>query len=163
MSEIGEYLRCLVLDKPEQPVLLKDVARRLGCTPRTLQRHLHQRGTTFRKLVDAVRLDLASSVLQEHASVSHAASAAGFAEASSFHRAFKRWTGGTPRSVLPKAGTRRAPGLERLRLAKQGLSQAGLAKPGLPRPGLSRPGLSRPGLSRPGLSRPGLSRRSIEK
>jgi AraC-like DNA-binding protein len=76
---------------------LANAARTLGMTTRTLQRRLQEEGTTFRSVLDEVGLEGAKRV-QATASTSRALAASlGFSEAAAFHRAFKRWTGTTPR------------------------------------------------------------------
>jgi transcriptional regulator GlxA family with amidase domain len=55
---------------------------------------------TFSEILDALRLDLAKSYLrEENLPMSQVAWLLGFAEASAFFHAFKRWTGKTPRHL----------------------------------------------------------------
>lgn len=76
---------------------LRQVSQGLGLSPSTLRRHLHQEGSNFQNIKDAVRRDLAISQLQNpDRSLSDIAHDLGFSEASTFHRAFKHWTGVTP-------------------------------------------------------------------
>jgi AraC-like DNA-binding protein len=75
-----------------------DVARGLHVSLRTLQRRLTEHGTSFQDEVDAVRRELAFGYLKDaHLGVSDVAFLLGYAELSTFDRAFKRWTGMTPR------------------------------------------------------------------
>jgi len=80
------------------------VARELGMSPRTLRRHLLERGSHFHEIVDAARREFAEELLgnRDH-KLSEIAFLLGFSDASSFHRAYVRWTGSTP------ATRRRAP------------------------------------------------------
>jgi AraC-like DNA-binding protein len=79
-----------------QPTL-DSVARRLAMSPRTLQRRLADCGVVFNDALDAMRFDAAKSYLaQPDIAGSEVAYLLGFAEPSSFNRAFKRWTGQTP-------------------------------------------------------------------
>ena len=74
-----------------------EVARALALSPRTLARRLEEAGTSFTGLVDETRRALAEQYLQRtDYSVAEVAYLVGFAEASSFNRAFRRWTGGPP-------------------------------------------------------------------
>ena len=74
-----------------------EVAARLHMSARSLQRRLKHDGVLFNQLADEVRRDLAMAYLAEpKLSVGEVAFLLGFAEVSTFHRAFKRWTGGTP-------------------------------------------------------------------
>ncbi len=74
-----------------------DVARALHVSVRTLQRKLVEAGTTFRKLSDAVKDQLAQEYLSDpRASIPEVAFLLGFSDQSSFNRAFRRWTGQSP-------------------------------------------------------------------
>ena len=77
---------------------LERVADQLGLTPRTLQRKLHELGTSHNELLDQMRRRLAMRYLREREmAICEVAYLLGFSESSSFHRAFKRWTGVTPK------------------------------------------------------------------
>jgi AraC-like DNA-binding protein len=75
---------------------LGDVAAALGTSPRTLERRLTEHGERYQELVESVRRDLASRLLDGTRSVNEVATLLGYAERSSFHRAFVRWFGETP-------------------------------------------------------------------
>ena len=78
---------------------LSDVARHLAMSGRTLQRRLGEQGLSYQNLVDEARRRLAQRLLREtDYSLVEIAFMTGFAEQSSFTRAFKRWAGQTPRS-----------------------------------------------------------------
>lgn len=85
---------------------LAGVARALGTSPRTLQRRLHAEGTSFDAILDAVRRELAQSFLERGVPLKQIAMLLGYAETSAFHRAFKRWTGESPRSLLEADGAK---------------------------------------------------------
>lgn len=73
------------------------VAQRLRMSPRTLQRGLAAEGASFAAILDRVRHDAALRALRERElSIAEVGFLLGFAELSSFYRAFKRWTGRTP-------------------------------------------------------------------
>lgn len=77
---------------------LERVADQLSLTPRTLQRKLHELGTSHNELLDHMRRQLAMRYLREpEMAICEVAYLLGFSESSSFHRAFKRWTGVTPK------------------------------------------------------------------
>lgn len=79
------------------PPALRDIARTLHLSERSLQRQLAAEGTRFSELVEQVRHDLALRYLADHRlSLGEVAYLLGYAEPSPFHRAFKRWTGMTP-------------------------------------------------------------------
>lgn len=70
---------------------IDDVADELGFPRRSLQRALSREGTTYRKLLDEVRVSEAARLLDESdLSVTAIGYACGFADTSHFTRAFKR-------------------------------------------------------------------------
>lgn len=86
---------CTVLGRGD--CSLESVARELALTPRTLRRKLSESGLSLGELLDQVRQDLAELYLR-HSDLSllDIAYLLGFAEQSSFSRAFRRWSGGPP-------------------------------------------------------------------
>lgn len=85
------------LDGFAAPPGIDSVARDLNMSTRTLRRHLDAAGTSYRQLLDEVRRALAEEMLTATPlSVSDVAIRLGYAEASTFIHAFKRWTGTTP-------------------------------------------------------------------
>ena len=91
-----------------KPHTIAGVARLLAMSERTLRRRLAEENTTFRDLLEEVHRVLAEELLATGAlSVEDVAQRLGYAEATSFIAAFKRWTGTTParyqRSVAPRA------------------------------------------------------------
>lgn len=72
------------------------VAERIGLSARTLHRRLQQIGLSYQELLDRVRLRLAVRHLAAGKPIGQVAALTGFAQASTFHRAFKSWTGKTP-------------------------------------------------------------------
>lgn len=83
-----------------------DLARELAMSPRTLQRRLAEHSTSFWRVLDDTRHELALERLRDHGTaISEVAYLLGFAETASFNRAFKRWMGRTPsefRTTSPK-------------------------------------------------------------
>ncbi|HXQ71990.1 MAG TPA: AraC family transcriptional regulator [Pyrinomonadaceae bacterium] len=74
------------------------IADQLGLTARTLQRKLQELGTSYNDVLDQMRRQLAMRYLREpQMAICEVAYLLGFSESSSFHRAFKRWTGVTPK------------------------------------------------------------------
>jgi AraC-like DNA-binding protein len=75
----------------------QQIAKRLGMSPRSLQRMLEGEGTSFTGLLAEARLTLAKSYLDEgRLPVTEIAFVLGFADTSAFSRAFRRWTGVAP-------------------------------------------------------------------
>jgi AraC-like DNA-binding protein len=76
---------------------LESIAARMKMSPRSLQRRLQQEKSSLSSLLDRLRADLAVRYLSEsRESIGEVAFLLGFSEVSTFHRAFKRWTGVTP-------------------------------------------------------------------
>lgn len=73
------------------------VAKKMGLSPRTLERRLEEHGMRFKTLMDDTRRRFAINYLEdrEH-TVTQVAFLLGYSEVSAFNRAFKRWTGSTP-------------------------------------------------------------------
>ena len=83
---------------------LPAIARALGTSERTLQRHLACQGCSFRDAVEEVRARLARGYLDNAStSLGDIALRLGYAEVSAFLRAFKRWTGMTPTQFRHRA------------------------------------------------------------
>ncbi len=78
---------------------ISDVSARLGMSSRTLQRRLAAKGIAYQELVDDARRDLAEQLLRRtDFALAEIAFLTGYAEQSTFTRAFKRWHGQTPAS-----------------------------------------------------------------
>jgi AraC-like DNA-binding protein len=76
------------------------VARQMDVSRQTLFRQLKAEGTTFEKVLDALRHQLSLEYLRaKKASVNETAYLVGFSEPAAFSRAFKRWTGVSPREI----------------------------------------------------------------
>jgi AraC-like DNA-binding protein len=74
-----------------------DIAKQLFMTPQTLRRRLKSENTSYQELKDNIRRDIAIYYLsQPSLGINDIASKVGFTEPSTFHRAFKKWTGVTP-------------------------------------------------------------------
>jgi AraC-like DNA-binding protein len=96
VSVVGNLLRLQLADSPR----LVDVAAELHLTERTLRRHLHGAGTSWQQLHDQVRRDTAEAMLSRPGvRVSEVGAAIGFQDPREFRRAFKRWTGLSPREI----------------------------------------------------------------
>ncbi|MBK6737952.1 MAG: AraC family transcriptional regulator ligand-binding domain-containing protein [Haliea sp.] len=84
-------------------------AGKLGMSVRTLQAHLGDAGLNFSDMLEKQRVDAARAYLdQAQLSLDDVAAMLGYAEQSSFGRAFKRWTGMTPRHYRQTACNRTA-------------------------------------------------------
>lgn len=96
--DVAQRVRATLLDAlPGGGVEMADVARRLGMSRRSLQRHLEASGATYTQLLQATRRALAQHYLvTTNLSAAEIAFLLGFEESTSFFRAFRGWTGQTP-------------------------------------------------------------------
>lgn len=72
-------------------VSLGVTAKALAMSSRNLQRMLNGQGSSYRKVLDEVRHELASHYLAQQVDVAEITRLLGFTETSAFYRAFKRW------------------------------------------------------------------------
>ena len=73
------------------------IASELHTSPQTLRRRLKQENTSFQEIKDLLRRDMAIYYLSRpELAINDIAFKVGFTEPSTFHRAFKKWTGVTP-------------------------------------------------------------------
>lgn len=85
------------LDRGDAAPTLALLAAALRLSPATLRRRLEGEGASWGHLKDEVRRDLALQLLAEGAlSVGDIAARLGFDDASTFYRAFRKWTGSAP-------------------------------------------------------------------
>lgn len=85
---------------PTGATAIGDVARSLTVSTRTLQRRLHEEGTSFQAALDVTRRSLANHYLRnEGMTATQISFLLGYENPSSFYRAFRSWTGQTPESV----------------------------------------------------------------
>ena len=79
---------------------IERIAEKLNTSRQTLYRKLKKEGVTFEKLLDDLRHRMALHYLNgKKVSVNETAYLVGFSEPSAFSRAFKRWTGSSPRAL----------------------------------------------------------------
>jgi AraC-like DNA-binding protein len=85
------------------------VAAQLYCSRQTLFRKLQAEGVTFEETLDDLRRRLATDYLDaKKVSVKETARLIGYSDAAAFSRAFKRWTGRSPRKYLAECVARGA-------------------------------------------------------
>jgi AraC-like DNA-binding protein len=90
-------LHALVSRLTWEPCPAERIARLLGLSPRTMERRLHEAGTSFTAQRDRARCEVAQHLLREtRLEAGQVGAAVGYAEQAVFTRAFRRWTGMTP-------------------------------------------------------------------
>ena len=94
LEKIRMILRPMIVS---QHCSLERLASALSLHPRTLNRRLKERGTSFREMVAELRYELAKQLLiDNNMSFIKISTLLGYAEASVFTRSFRRWSGTTP-------------------------------------------------------------------
>ncbi|MDQ9831585.1 helix-turn-helix domain-containing protein [Acinetobacter soli] len=83
--------------REKNEILQAYVAQQMHISERTLQRHLKQHALNFQEIVDEFRLQQSQLYLKQSRQLSEIAELLGYADQSAFGRAFKRWTGETPK------------------------------------------------------------------
>ena len=79
---------------------IERISRELGLSRQTLFRRLKSENVTFEKVLDELRHRMAISYLNERKlSVSQTSHLLGFSDPAAFSRAFKRWSGSSPREL----------------------------------------------------------------
>lgn len=82
---------------------IDEMARRLHVSERTLKRRLAAEGTTYSDLVEEERRERAFLLLRSaDLSIAEIADRLGYSDAANFTRAFRRWTGQSPRAFQKK-------------------------------------------------------------
>lgn len=94
---VSHRVREYLAKRLELPTSINDAARALHFSLRSLSRHLHEEGTSFQAIKDELRRDVAIQRLtMTSLAVAEVGAQVGFTDVTTFHRAFKRWTGSAP-------------------------------------------------------------------
>lgn len=80
----------------ENPPDMKGMAASLGLSTRTLSRQLQENGSSYQRVLDEIRSDLAKELLRQGLGTESVARRVGFNDVTNFRKAFRRWTGLTP-------------------------------------------------------------------
>jgi AraC-like DNA-binding protein len=105
VERVEDYVRGSL---PSGHCSIQYCAAKLGTSIRTLQANLDDYGLKFSDILEKQRIDLAKVYLEQgQVSLDDMAALLGYSEASSFGRAFKRWTGSTPQRFRKAATAQR--------------------------------------------------------
>ena len=78
---------------------IETICQKLGVSLRTLQRRLEEEGASYQKLLEETRCEMSKFYLQkQEIAICEISCLLGFSQPSAFHRAFRRWTGLTPKA-----------------------------------------------------------------
>jgi len=96
VTAVERQLRLRLAEGPR----MCDIAADLHFTERTLRRHLRAAGLGFQALHDRIRSESAQALLRDaRMDIASVGLAIGFKDPREFRRAFRRWTGTTPRQL----------------------------------------------------------------
>jgi AraC-like DNA-binding protein len=97
-NEHTRAVTAIILSRLDDESLSVDkIAKEMSISVRTLQNRLESEGTVFSELLRDIRERLAKRYLSEDYSVEQITYLLGFSEPSVFRKAFKKWSGVTPR------------------------------------------------------------------
>lgn len=97
-NSFNSTLQDLIYDEALGISPLTEILKKVQMSERALQRKLESEETNFRELVDKVRCEKAIQLLKNpNLSLENIASHLGYSNTKNFSRAFKRWTGTSPR------------------------------------------------------------------
>lgn len=97
----GQVERRLIPMLHTGDVGMQRIAQKMGMGRQTLARKLKSEGVTFAQVLDELRHEMAMHYLTgEKVSINQTAYLVGFSDPAAFSRAFKRWTGSSPREKL---------------------------------------------------------------
>jgi AraC-like DNA-binding protein len=96
-SELVRKIRAACLNSPNRFPAAAEIASELGLSLRTFHRRLADDELSYQSIVDGMRRSLATELLENtHMGIEQVAERVGFADATSFRKAFKKWTNRSP-------------------------------------------------------------------
>lgn len=104
-SSLADRVRRMLASEERTFLSVGQVAHRLHLSERTLKRKLMRESTSFLELLESERRQRATVLLRStQLSVEQVADRLGYSEQGNFARAFRRWTGSSPRRFRAAAG-----------------------------------------------------------
>ena len=98
-------VRQILLANRMRPTSFSDIAAHLNMSARTLRRKLREENTSFRRLADDLRTQMAIKYLRDtDLTVEDIAEVLGFSDAANFRHAFRRWTKTAPHQFRAISG-----------------------------------------------------------
>lgn len=96
-SELVRRIRATYLNSPNRFPAAAEIAGELGVSLRTFHRRLAQDGLSYQFIIDEMRRSLSTELLENtRMAIDQVAERVGFADATSFRKAFKKWTDRSP-------------------------------------------------------------------
>ena len=102
-SELARKIRTTCLNNAKRFPTADEIASQLGLSLRTLHRRLAEDGLSYQSILDGMRRSLATELLENtHMAIDQVAERVGFSDATSFRKAFKKWTSHSPSDFRPR-------------------------------------------------------------
>jgi AraC-like DNA-binding protein len=109
-GSVVDRVRAAIAEMEPRAATPQRVAQKLGLGLRSLQRRLHEHGTSYEAILADLRFELARAMLREgRSTIEEISFALGYESQTAFTRAFKRWTGSPPSEYAPATRTTRDP------------------------------------------------------
>jgi AraC-like DNA-binding protein len=96
-STTRQVTKIILARLDDRSLSVEKVAREMAVSVRTLQMRLDEEGVAFSDLLQEIRERLAKQYLRENYTVEQITYLLGFSEPSVFRKAFKKWSGVTPK------------------------------------------------------------------
>jgi AraC-like DNA-binding protein len=119
INAVRSLIRRHLLQSLEGGIKLRDLARQMGLSARSLQRRLERSGHSYSELLRQTKLETAVELLGAGERMTDIGFDLGYADTANFSRAFRAWTGVSPRAYRSRLRERRLEG------PRQGLAGAG--------------------------------------
>lgn len=105
LTDLVNMVRNLLKQQLIEPPTVTQLSHQLDMSERSLKRHLQQVGTSYRAVLNNIRIEVATQYLQEtDLSIDDVCYRLGYTSTSTFKSQFKKWTGKTPKQMrLAKA------------------------------------------------------------
>lgn len=102
---VAGRVRRVLLTNLMRPRSFGDIAGAVNMSERTLRRKLQEENTSFRNLVDQLRMEMAIKYLRDtDLTVEAISESLGFSDAANFRQAFRRWTKAAPHAFREISG-----------------------------------------------------------
>ncbi|HAO39213.1 MAG TPA: AraC family transcriptional regulator [Afipia sp.] len=102
-TELVRRIRTACFNSPRRFPTAEEIADQLGLSLRTLHRRLAQEGLSYQSVLDNMRRSVATEFLENtHLMIDEVAERVGFSDATSFRKAFRKWTGHSPTHYRPR-------------------------------------------------------------
>jgi AraC-like DNA-binding protein len=102
---VAGKVRQVLLTNLMRPRSFGDIASDVNMSERTLRRKLREENTSFRNLVDQLRMEMAIKYLRDtDLTVEAISESVGFSDAANFRQAFRRWTKAAPHAFRDISG-----------------------------------------------------------